>query len=65
MAGNARDGFLGDPAAGCRSGFRHLEQRLAHLANQAPKPERTQLRRTVDSLHLAYRDLDPQEEGHG
>lgn len=52
-------------AASCRSNFRALEQRLAHLANQVPEPERQQLRRTVDSLHLAYRQLDAQEERHG
>lgn len=48
----------------CRSDFRALEQRLAHLANRAPKSERQQLRRTVDSLHLAYRQLALQEERH-
>ena len=61
MAAAGSDGHPQEQAAACRSNFRALEQRLAHLANLAPEPERQQLRRTVDGLHLAYRQLDTQE----
>ncbi|MEF8793688.1 hypothetical protein [Thiohalorhabdus sp.] len=65
MAGTGSEGLPEARAAACRTHFRALERRLTHLTNQVPEPERQQLRRTVDGLHLAYRQLDPQEEHHG
>jgi len=51
-----------DPQRTCRARFRYAHQRLAALSRQAPSSQRKQLRRTVDSLHLAYRAIDQQEE---
>ena len=65
MAEGGSEERPGGRMTACRSNFRALEQRLAHLARQAPEPERQQLRRTVDGLHLAYRDLDLQEDRYG
>lgn len=58
MGGADSGGQASSSVASCRPGFRAIEHRLAHLANQGTPSQRQQLRRTVDSLHLAYRELD-------
>ena len=45
----------------CRTRFRATQQRLTELAERGPASQRRQLRRTVDSLHLAY--CQTREEG--
>jgi len=63
VVGVDREDWVTSPEAACRAQFRATERRLCRLAREAPRHEQTQFLRTVDGLHLAYRQIGPEGTG--